>query len=394
MFGRVSTAPIPESFSHAYHAYLGEGGVYLGKKFTDAYADEANFGEFPPILSGWVDWNQSQRKRTYPEYAMPKDLPPWIAVTNAKRYLIGADSLLGPFSFADAVYLRSVVKEIKNEVGTITFTCTGTNGASATTDSSNGSFIKENYSDEINTSIPLTLFNHDAKDYENWHSNNSKTWPSFSPFTTGSTAGCRLDVQVGSFNAGYSIVMDVDNYSEYYVEIPYFAYSAVAHFGANETKKEETENPVDPPRYVSASTGGTKNCYLYVGKRKFLGRIMLLGSEPDMTESLSSEGQTMSKTFGADTEFKKSVTYISGSLEYTFKGVTKTIKLSGLEYEDHTNYMFSGFGQGRMPYSTVNSIAPASPLKSTAVGFWPYKNADGEPVYNTSTGAFANDPIP
>lgn len=388
MFDRVSTAPIPESF---LRSYWGGGGVYLGKKFTDVYGGEADGGEYPPVLNGWVDWDYSKRRRTYPEYEMPTDLPPWVVDPDKKRYLIGADSLVGPLSFTEAVYLRSVVKKIKSEAEPITFTCS-TNGASATVSSSEGSFIDEDYLDEIiDTSYPLNLFSHEFKAYQFWQSYDADGTPPIST-AVGSAASCSLSVSMLPFSGStYSIVMDVDDYSKYYVEIPPYVYSAIAYFGTAETKEEVTEKPADPPRTVSASDGGLKTCTLVVGRRKFLARIDTLTEV--LTKSLSSAGDSLSATWGAATEFRRTLTYISGSLEFTFKGVTRTIELSGIEFVEHTNTSF-GFEQGRMPYSNLNSIAPNSPLKSTAVGFWPYKNADSLPVYSTSTGEITNDPIP
>jgi len=396
MFGRVSTAPIPESF---LTDSWGDGGVYLAKKFTGAYAGEANFNEFPPILSGWVGWDQSIGQRTYPEYAMPTDLPPWIADTKEIRFLIGADSLVGPFSFAEAVYLRSVVKELKPEVEPITFTCAGS-GSSETVSSAKGSYTTDDYLlDQIDTSRPESLFYHNAKSYQKWDSYDESRSGVFFTGEVGTGIGCDLSVSALSggpsgrwgMGHGYFIVMDVDNYSEYYVAIPYLAYVAHAGFSMAETK-ESKDSTEENPLTVSGSTYGFILCNLEIGKRKLLGRISLL-SEDDITQPLSSAGETMSRTFGADTEFKRSVKYVSGSIEYTFMGKTRTLEVSGLEEESHTNNSF-GFGEGRMPYATISSVAPKFPLKVRAVGFWPYENADGSPVYNETTGVKLADPVP
>lgn len=405
MFGRVSTVPIRDYLEAVYRqsAYVGGdggAGIYLGKKFNGEYVKVD--GVYRPKLSGWVDVNETTGERSYPDYAFPSSLPAWVVtkeinssstIVNASRYIIETDGSIGPFTLQEVLYFYSVIKKLKPEVLNQTVS---TSGAGFSLDVPLSNNFEFSYSpvfvpDENN---PKDLFTPSLKGRSVLYSQDSKYDDNLDEDGNGSAFDSAVEVYVGGAYGGYGdtnifILVDVDDLSKFYIggfKEPSLFDSGSIYNGSAGVGAATSINS-GPPDYIGGSSGKriSKSIYLLIHKFK---------TEFNGTE-LSNVGDTASKTETGnnDASTLTEVEYIESSAIFSFGSVSKTIKTYGIATTTTTT-ISSGDSPPPLPDVTVTGLTPASPIEIKANEFWPYKTANGQPVYNTTTGATLNGPIP
>ena len=404
MFGRVSTVPIRDYLEAEYRqiGYVGGNGgagIYLCKKFNDEYVKVD--GVYHPKLSGWVDVNETTGERSYPDYAFPSNLPEWVvtkevnyfsgAIVNAERFIIETDGIIGPFTLQEALYFYSITKNFKPEPLNQTIS---TSGAGFSLDVPLSNNIEGEFSPvfDPDENDPKDLFTPSLKGRSVLYSFGSKYEDNLDANGNGSTFGSDVELYVGGAYASYGdtnvfIVVDVDDLSKFY--IAGFKELALADSGSiyNGSAGASATTSINsgPPDYIGGSStqGIGKTVYMQIHKFK---------TEFNGTE-LSNVGDTASKTEnGNDITVVTEVEYIGSSAIFSFGSVSKTISTYGIATTVTTTSSF-GDEPPPLPDVTVTGLTPASPIEIKANEYWPYKNASGQPVYNTTTGAIVNSPL-
>jgi len=405
MFGRVSTVPIRDYLEAEYRLdnYVGGNGgagIYLAKKFNDEYVEID--GVYYPKLNGWVDVNSTTGQRSYPDYAFPSSLPEWVVtkeisyfsgdIVNAKRYIIEADGCIGPYTLQEALYFYSVIKDFKPEPLGQTVSTSGA-GFSLDVPLSNGfefSFSPVFVPDENN---PQDLFTPALKGRKSLSNQGNKSEDNLDANGNGSTFSSSVEVYTGGGYGSYgdtyvSIVVDVDDLSKFYIggfrELSYGDSGSV--YVGEATAYVGTSISSGPPAYTGGQSYKTvyKSAGLVINKFK---------TEFNGTE-LSNVGDTASKTetYGSGSTVTE-VEYIGSSTIFSFGSVSKTIPTYGIATTTTTTSTF-GEAPPPIPDATVTGLTPSSPIEIKANEFWPYKTANGQPVYDTTTGAILNSPLP
>lgn len=331
MFGRVSTVSLG--------AYANEfTGVQLGKNGTFSYTDN-NVQQ----LSGWYE--NDNGTLVFPEYSMPSGIPEWVNAYNpsthgsdgygflTSRSLIGdGTNSFGPFSLHDALYIYSVLKTY------------AVDGYTATANNYWGDQTEPpNYQQD-----PTYLFRPQYKSV-----GYSAFWENEGGFYSSYVMGGGGEMR---------IVADVDDLSKYYIvgdhpQNTMFAWRGGGDGGGN----------------FAVGVGLIKFPYTYYGV------------------TLSEVGDSNSHTYeyGEGLTFTETVTYISISVSCTFGSVSCTVPMYG------TKVSWQGYNWLTGEAGEDQSYDPTYPssLSVSGINFWPYKTANGQPVYDTSTGAVLNSPL-
>ena len=401
MFNRVSTTPLEQYMQAELYAYNVTGrGIYLGKKFNDEYVKVDNI--YYPKLSGWINVDSTTAERSYPEYNLPSNVfngiiaeeidYPSYTIKNSKRFIIEADGCIGPFSLQEAIYFYSVIKSFKASPLNQTISLSGA-GFNLDVPLSQNTDFPFSPVFEPDTNNLLHLFTPSLKGRTSLYSFGGNYEDNYDSNGAGSGFGGQAEVFVGGGYGSYGdtevyIVVDVDDLSKFYIggfkELS-LADSGSLYNGIAEAEATTITNS-GPPNY----TGGTSTKRIYTSVSLVLNKFK---TEFNGTE-LSNVGDTASKTENANNStVVTEVEYIGSSAIFSFGSVSKTISTYGIATTVTTTSSF-GDEPPPLPDVTVTGLTPASPIEIKANEFWPYKNASGQPVYNTTTGAIVNDPIP
>jgi hypothetical protein len=401
MFGRVSTVPLSEYLAKEDFAFNGNG-VYLAKKFNGEYV-KYGLSVYRPKVSGWVDVDEDTGERSYPDTALPPELPPWVVakeynyysqtIQNAQRFILDAYASLGPYTLQEALYIYSVLRAY-NAVGldqTLTMS-----GAGFSKDvplgPANNVFT---YSPEFEPDItdPNDLFTPSLKGRKVSYFANSSSQDNYDEDDNGSALYTDAEVFLGGGygsygDAQFTIVVDVDKLSDFYISFENFSgsqsftdsvYYGYATAAASTNDSGTEENP-------GGSAGKSIIATVYVSIDKF--KTEFNGTE------LSNDGDEASKTEVdySGTTTVTDVKYFETEVTFEFGSITKIVKGYGLETVSTTTYAY-GESPPPTPNTKVTGLRPTS-IVLKGDKYWPYKNAQGEPVYNETTGAKLADPVP
>lgn len=396
MFGRVSTVPLNDYLAKSGN-YIA-GGVYLAKKFNDEYV-RTGLSPYIPKVSGWVDVDEDTGERSYPDTTLPSNLAEWViskeysyysqTIENATRFILDANASIGPFTLQEALYYYCVVKALKPEPFNQTISTSGA-GFSLDVPLSDPKY-EYNYSPEFVPDItnPNDLFTPALKGRTTSFYTGYKDEDNYDEDGDGSSFSSYIEAFVGGDYGSYgdtnvTILVDVDKLSDFYI--------------ANTSANTSGLSGVNDSVYyayascsASTSDGGTAQKYItsyaYVLLNKFKTEfngteLSKVGDEASKTEVLENGGTIITE-----------VKYFEAAVNFEFGSVSKTVSAYGLE-TTVTSIRAYGDSPPPTPDVEVTGVRPTSPIVIKANKFWPYKNAQGEPVYNETTGVKLADPVP
>ena len=393
MFGRVSTVPLNDYLAKSGNNI--SGGVYLAKKFNDEYV-KIGLSSYIPKVSGWVDVDEDTGERSYPDTTLPSNLAEWViskeysyysqTIENATRFILDANASIGPFTLQEALYFYCVVKALKSEPFNQTISTSGA-GFSLDVPLSDPEY-EFTYSPEFVPDItnPNDLFTPSLKGRTSSYYAGYKDENNYDEDGDGSSFSSSIEAFVGGGYGSYgdtnvTILVDVDKLSDFYILLENTAglsggdsvYYAYASCGASTSDGGTAQKSVYSDAYV----------LLNKFKTEFNGtELSKVGDEASKTEVLEN-GSTII------TEVK----YFEAAVNFEFGSVSKTVSAYGLETTVTTTYAY-GDSPPPTPDVEVTGVRPTSPIVIKANKFWPYKNAQGEPVYNETTGVKLADPVP
>ena len=395
MFGRVSTidlgmySNIPDVTDYV----LGRG-VIAGKKWTGTLAPDNDFGDYtiPQVESGWIELQDGDVY--YPEYTHSgPNLPDFVSMYREEdgspsdqsyRVLVGEGTpSIGPFTLPEAVYFYSVVKKIKSEINFDAFTATA-GGSTATITSVFENEYVQNYAG-TNTSFsePYYLFRVARKNFNSLY---GEGYNSTIPSTTSESAYVQIVANARQYrnptdslmeNTAF-IAVDIDNPDEYYIHGLGFDLYIVCEANSSAT------TPPSAPEYGYSSASIFKGYSLKPHRWIFAEYTFDEQGQPQLVFELTDVGQTVQ--YGAAT-----YTYVSIPHTYTIGEITKTHNFYGI-VTDYTSSYSDGESPPQPPAVSVQAPNPVFAIDATE--FWPYKTANGQPVYDTSTGSITNSPLP
>lgn len=310
-------------------------GIHLGKKgpFSIGYGGIQK-------LDGWLDLNSST---PFPEYSMPSGIPEWVNAYNPSTH--GNDD----WYTQEGSYFQK------------RFLCgTGTNslGPFELHEAVYVYSVLKTYAVDGYIGITNNYWGNSTEppDYE--QNPKSLFRPQYKSVGYGEYF---LD---GGFYSGYAegygygdlyIVADVDNLSDYYIVGPALTYNSMFSWRGG----------ADGGGNFSVAASLYKSSFTFDGV------------------TLSEIGDSHSKTYElGELSYTVTLTYIGISVSYTFGSVSGTAQLYGAKQ----SYVFSD--------GESNDPSYPSSLSVSGIEYWPYKTANGQPVYNTTTGAIINSPIP
>ena len=398
MFGRVSTV----DFSNYINRRIFDTdspirmGVVPAKKWTGALSDKFSEYQQQQIESGWIEvreeaedeYGYAEPYTFYPEYSQPADkkLPDFVNLYREEdgkpsfssfRTLIGeGTSSVGPFTLPEALYVYSVTKKFKPEITNLNEYTASAGEVSSSMSGVTSSDQDWNTADS--NSPPISLFTSYQKNYINFYGRDLKTFsnPSTGAGTVSESGNSETfistsyDWLLSPFSFGVTpnqtfIAIDIDKPEDYYIGGLGFYLNIECRAGMSA---------------VRSSTGTTGSATSI----KILRKIYHLKSRRYIDyysfDALSEVGQTSGDW-----------TYVKIPFTYDFGNeITKQHNLYGV-IED----VFDEYSSGDNPPPVSASVSfPTPDYNPKAIEFWPYKNASGQPVYNTTTGAIVNDPIP
>jgi hypothetical protein len=405
MFGRVSRTPIANHLAFYRSSNFGYGyqlgGVYLGKKHTGQFIESGYGGSYSAVINGWVEGPEYDR--TYPDYSMPDNLPPWVKTKylsggNMRRFIIDTDGLVGPFSFHEALRIYATVRRaVVKTTGSLSATTPTLSASSADAEDNTWQYPLVEYENEG----PLYLINAgNVSSSADWrfHSDSSSDYDG-SGVGTDASVSVELGVNPEYLYADslISIVMDVDNFSEYYLAGLPFYYEETCSAQASKSVKVARAGREDefPDVFNLQQSYSNKTTALYYALGKFKKQVsagFYVSGEME-TAVLSSNGGSATFTNNGTGESsyspKQTVTFtvVNKGVPFEFGGITKTVTVYGIKSEREISW-------GEDPPAVSVSGVGSSTVKVKGTDYWPYKNANGQPVYNTTTGAIINPPIP
>jgi hypothetical protein len=395
MFGRVSTVDLGQYANNPeLVAYIAGNGVFAGKKWTGSYGPYSETDLTPQVEAGWMEF--ADDSYIYPEYSFEDlGLPDWVnckgtegglILDDAPRFLIGdGTGAIGPFTLQEALYFYSVVKKIKPNQTHLNLITGNAAGTVATVTINESSFDPNNYGGTGSTA-PVYLFIPHRKNYTTLYaqgSNNNRTKELYTyAFAQGQVYATQFYYKVfygGIIYNTATIVIDIDKPEDYYICNVGYNLTANADASATAYKIEDNSTKGSAYSYSSShySLSPIKSAYYIFSFDEETG-------ESTLTQTLSQVGDTWTDAAGG------TLTYVSATMNYKVGEITKTNTLYGVQsFSNNTGS--GGEDPPSIPSTSVSVPLPTS-FEVSASEYWPYKNANGEPVYNTTTGAIV-DPV-
>ena len=364
---------------YVYYGNLVSSGFCVGKKWEGAFSGGRQ------SLAGWLEYSGSNNP-IEPPYDFPSELPNWVNI-NKQRFVVGEGTrTLGPFSLQEVLYASIVVRGIKtSESGGMPTASISGGGQSVSV--SNSDYVMENK--YVPDSVPFPL-NYLYDKYEWGHENYYGEDDDFTfdgPVVFYASAGRSSD----SYSVyGGNLIIDIDNPDEYYIEVVQqpFRYSVGASCDGD-------INATDPE--------GTTYARIYSRAQKSLGySLSLERAKYDIYGGISSVGESYTEPYTnyplpTTTKNERKITIVSHTATLKLGHITKQIKLYGVKIEEEYVGSRESDDEEDPPPPPAAEITLSAPLPSITYEadlFWPFKNSEGQPVYNTTTGAIINSPIP
>lgn len=392
MFGRVSTvdlglyANIPDATNFVYGM-----GVVAGKKWTGNLAPANNTNDYrvAQVEPNWIELQDGDVY--YPEYSFDgSNLPDFVSLyreengrpsNKSNRVLVGeGTSAIGPFTLQEAVYFYSVAKKLKPESDFIAAFSATAGGSTASLSSLTETEYIQNYAGtDTYFSDPYYLFRVSRKNYisvdgYNNAGNSTSNTSEGAVVSTNTYAREYVRPYGGNMQNTAFIAVDIDNPNEYYIDGLGFDLFVLCEANSYATSEEGG--------YASASTFKE-----YILKPLRFRYVAYSYSEETGQDELALELTQVGQTaeYGGAT-----LTYVSIPHTYTIGEITKTHNFYGVVRVGSTSD--SGGDNPPQP-PAVSVVAPNPEFVVDVSEFWPYKNASGQPVYNTETGAIVNSPL-
>jgi hypothetical protein len=343
MFSRVSTVPlclyanypfegIPDPDGFYGTEVTPRSGVLLGKVWSGSYSS----GDFQrQIENGWIEYNYPSGS-TYPEYTMPDNLPEWVNAYNPSTH-----PNFEPYK--DLYFKRFLLGDGTDSLGPFTLHEALYIYSVLKKYKSTDANYDVNSSIQISQDNPFYSFTPKYKNLgiKNLGIGESGWYTTF--YGYGVFSSLPFDLYV---------VADVDNLSDYYIcNLPFAVY------------------------FTDYSAGGLNTSLLHT---------------KGLIEPLVQEGEIEPES--GLPWFRLTFTPVTVPATYSIGSISANRNLHGytlfeeiLVLDEDGNYSLEG-GYLQTP--------PPSSVTIQASEFWPYKNANGQPVYNETTGAIINPPIP
>lgn len=322
--------------------------IAMAKKWTGQTTTvDILYGYQPeiPTLSGWYEINESGVV-VFPPTEIPTDLPDWVVGTG-QRFLVGEGSgSYGPFTLNEALYIYSTARGIV--LDSYSFDVSVSSGGRGTSVSdwkkSPDSYEVPDWQSFI-AAFPAVVGQYTYRDRNNYYTYDADGSTGDEPYFFSYVSG-----NVGS-QPYCSIAIDVDNPKDYYLTgLPYY-YS------------------FNDPLFGGDIFGG--------------GGFIIEGEEdPD---------QVSFRCFISPNNSSLVTGYLQG-VDETYELLAPVT--CSLEYGPNKNISFKLYPHlfyvGNRDLISIN----LSSFKFKVNKYWSFANADGQPVYDTTTGEIINNPVP
>lgn len=335
-------------------------GICLGKKWTgelSTFNDEFDQPTTHPILSNWLIFDQ-YGKPEYPPTGLPNNLPDWVGGYK-DRVLIGdGTGSLGPFTLKEVLYIYATARRIV--IDNVSFQATISNGHGQQASISELPLLSTGGTVEsppIYHSFPDNYYPFNDNFYgepyrDTAYYENEDLDQTPAPAYDYARITSYLFIDPNHF----AIAIDVENTEDYYLSYRY------------NTAGIQTEESFFSFRfrgstvYEDAGDVEIASFSCVISARQYQVYV------PDYYNS------------GVTTEELSPVTC---SLQYG-QNKTKSFKL----------YPFINYYGGSRDLLGDRLSINLSSLSLKIEKYWPFANADGQPVYNTTTGEIINNPVP
>jgi hypothetical protein len=387
----------------------------LGKKWTKEWSlpeglsfgstlttqQEQTLNQNPPkkIKGGWIEYDRNNNEYIFPPIddqllnnlpdGVGPDVPDQDWVGDTRRVLIGdGTGFVGPLTWNEACKLVHVAKIIQpSEEYLPTASASGSisteGGGSASASSTTGSGTYTQQGEFPSESNPLNLFKTPSSLAKFKSENITNTDGSSSGFSGGNRASATAAFTGKASINIPSIAIDIDKPEDFYVN--FSASSDVLARGSASVSFYQLKS-----KFVSEFVSLEQTYYVFTsGYRDLFGgtdssiRTLVFNSSQEYTF-------TIRNTFPVDVTSETTQKEIekNGSLKIGSK--TLQLKMYGIRQESNAQ------PNEASGYVTASADANIShpPPEFTVAEWWPYKNADGQPVWNTSTGTLVNSPLP
>ena len=405
-------------------AWRALGGVYLGKKFTGQFyntgdLEDTTAGNSAQLLTGWIESSDGSVFNT-PPYELPDGIPDYVNNFNIvgyaganpylffkNRQFVGDGSgAIGPFTFDQAMRIFTVLKTFKVESSSYPVISATVGGASATT----AGKIVETSALTVGSGTSFEteregfdLFARQKRYFQAYAEDSAEDFSD--PLLD---EGYEKDVAVELFvnyepTTGINIIVDVDNLGDYYVSGIGFLLSASANgFGLNYKYSTIEGEFGDEDVYAEKDKVQTVRYILSPVQKEFTVPTGSAPTSPSL-KKLSAVGDSSTHAYDIDDSdefvtsqynYSATYTYVSFPVTLNLGFVSIQSKIYGLKIDETSEQTFADSGAPLPPTPSVSISLPNPALVIQATEYWPYKNAAGNPVYNETTGAVVNPPIP
>jgi hypothetical protein len=376
----------------------------LGKKWTKEWSlpeglsfgstlttqQEQTLNQNPPkkIEEGWIEFDRDNNKFIFPPIddqllnnlpdGVGPDVPDQDWVGDTRRVLIGdGTGFVGPLTWNEAcklVHVAKIIQPTEEYLPTASASASvGSSSSSAT--SGDGTYTQqEDFPSESN---PLSLFKTPSSLAKS-KSESISNQDGRPPFTLRSFAGAFFSCGA-SINTP-SIAIDIDKPEDFYVN--FIASSSVSAssstaFAIYDGKSKSVSEYVSLEQTYYIFTSGSSVLF----EADNTTRTLVFNSSQEYTTTRTENFPLSLERVFTIKEIKK-----DGSLKIGSK--TLQLKMYGIRQESQTTlttYPTSASADANISHP---------PPEFTVAEWWPYKNADGQPVWNTSTGTLVNSPLP
>lgn len=380
----------------------------LGKKW-DGEIQKNIYNQNIQIKTGWIELQSGIL--AYPKIEIPDNIPDWCrslprnnSNIDGVRVLIGdGTDYVGPLTLQEALKLSQVVRKNKLKETSIPNVSVNTRDLNISSTTNNPYF--EITLNEIpkNQNDPKQLFGRACTERNHWRLTDGETYYDQNPQTIDGDDDwdatyqyCDItlfadNLRIGdTFNYFFPVVVDIDNPDDYYVKLDCSFISSArvgqvdTQFRYNDGDSERTEGA----KFIESSiTLDMLNVpqLAYSGNNDEFEQVELFGANNQSVYTYSNEPNIIPQTTRTDVYSltTKNCSIYLGSKKITFK--MYGLKFRRVQEDD------SGLA---IPTVTVNNDEGNREFDFEITEYWPYANADGQPVYNTSTGTLVNSPLP
>ena len=252
-----------------------------------------------------------------------------------------------------------------------------------------------------NQNDPKQLFGKACTEWNHWRLTDSETYYDQNPPTTDfdvdydvTSQYCDItlfadNLRIGNiFNYFFPVVVDIDNPDDYYVKLD-CSFTSGARVGQVDIQfryNDGASERKDSSKYIESSIRlDMLNVpqLAYSGNNGEFERVELFGANNQAVYTFSNESTPQSTTTTTHSLITKNCSIYLGQKIIPFK--MYGLKVRRVQEND---------GGLAIPTVTVNNDEGNREFYFEITEYWPYKNADGQPVWNTSTGTLVNSPLP